>query len=190
MLSEAAENFAFSYSSRAKPLTTRMPRTFSSTDSFIRSYLWKTARKAGIAFLAISTRPRISAGTTTTKVSDSVPPMRQAMTMAKTNISGARTAMRMAIMKAICTLVISVVIRVTREAVEKRSMFSKEKRWIRSNTSRRTLRAKPAEARAPKKPAPPPQARDSTAITTRIRPRRTTSFMGTPALMSLTRSAV
>ena len=78
-----------------------MPRTFSSTDSFIRSYLWKTARKAGIAFLAISSNPAISTGTTTTKVRDRVPPIRQAMMMEKMNISGERTAMRMAIIKAI-----------------------------------------------------------------------------------------
>ena len=127
-----------------------MPRTFSSTDSFIRSYLWKTARKAGMALRAMSSSPAISTGMTTTKVMASVPPMRQAMMTAKTNISGARTAMRMAIMKAICTFVMSVVRRVTSEAVEKRSMFSKEKRWMRSNTSCRTFLAKPAEARAPK----------------------------------------
>ena len=47
--------------------------------------------------------------------------------MAKMNISGARIAMRMIIMKAICTLPMSVVMRVTRDAVEKRSMFSNEK---------------------------------------------------------------
>ena len=70
--------------------------------------------------------------------------------MEKTNISGARTAMRMDIMKAICTLLMSVVRRVTREAVENLSMFSKEKCWMRSNTSRRTLRAKPVEALEPK----------------------------------------
>ena len=46
--------------------------------------------------------------------------------MAKANISGARIAMRMSIMKAICTLPMSVVMRVTSEAEEKRSMFSKE----------------------------------------------------------------
>ena len=72
------------------------------------------------------------------------------MTIAKTNISGARTARRMDIMKAICTLLMSVVRRVTSEAVEKRSMFSKEKCWMRSKASRRTLRAKPVEALEPK----------------------------------------
>ena len=127
---------------------------------------------------------------TTTKVIASRPPMRQAITIEKTNISGARTAMRIAIIKAIWTLVMSVVRRVTSEAVEKRSIFSKEKAWMRSNTSRRTLRAKPAEARAPKKPAPPPQARLKSAIATRIRPSLTTSAIGTEALISLTRSAV
>ena len=106
------------------------------------------------------------------------------------SISGARTAARMVIMKAICTLLMSVVMRVTSEAVENLSIFSKLKLWMRSNTSRRTLRAKPVEAFAPVSAAPPPKESDTSAITTRITPRRTTSVIGAPALMSLTRSAV
>ncbi len=72
---EAAANFCFSKLSRAKPFTTRIPRTFSSMDSFIRSYLRNTARKAGMACFAIVSRPTISTGTTTTKVVASLPPM-------------------------------------------------------------------------------------------------------------------
>ena len=96
----------------------------------------------------------------------------------------------MVIMKAICTLLMSVVRRVTREAVENLSMFSKEKRWIRAKASCRTLRAKPVEAREPMKPPPAPQHREISAMPTRMSPTRTTSFIGAPALMSLTRSAV
>ena len=44
--------------------------------------------------------------------------------------SGARTAMRMISMNACCTLVISVVRRVTSEELEKRSMLANEKVWI------------------------------------------------------------
>lgn len=40
--------------------------------------------------------------------------------------------MRMSIMKVICTLLISVVMRVTSEAEEKRSIFSNEKLCMRS----------------------------------------------------------
>ena len=84
----------------------------------------------------------------------------------------------------------SVVIRVTSDGAEKRSMFSKEKRWIRSKISRRRFRAKPAEALAPAKPAAAPQASDSSAISTSTSPSRTTDCISTPALMRLTSSAV
>ena len=94
-----------------------------------------------MACLAMFSRPKTSTGTTTTKVRASLPPMMKAMVMAKRNISGARTATRMIIMKAIWTLDTSVVMRVTRDAEEKRSMFSKEKSCTRTNMSRRRLRA-------------------------------------------------
>ena len=80
-----------------------MARTFSSMDSFIRSYFLNTARKAGIAFLAIMISPKSSTGITTTKVIARLPPIRNAITTAKTSISGARTAARIVIMKAIWT---------------------------------------------------------------------------------------
>ena len=75
MSPEAAANFCFSKPSREKLLTTRIPRTFSSMDSFIRSYLRKTARKAGIACRAMVISPTASTGTTTMKVVASAPPM-------------------------------------------------------------------------------------------------------------------
>ena len=57
------------------------------------------------------------------------------MMTAKRNISGARTAMRMHIMNAICTLLTSVVMRVTSEAEENLSIFSKAKPCTRVKTS-------------------------------------------------------
>ena len=54
------------------------------------------------------------------------PPIMYAIMMEKISIRGARTAVRMIIIYAICTLLTSVVIRVTREAEENLSMFSKE----------------------------------------------------------------
>ena len=57
------------------------------------------------------------------------------MMIAKRNISGARTAMRMHTMNAICTLLTSVVMRVTSEADENLSIFSKAKLCTRVKTS-------------------------------------------------------
>ena len=72
---EAAANFCFSYPSRAKPLTTRIARTFSSTDSLSLSYLRNTARNAGIALRAIRRSPITSTGTIMRNVVASAPPM-------------------------------------------------------------------------------------------------------------------
>ena len=116
-------------------MTTRIARTFSSMDSLSRSYFLNTARNAGMAFFAIRKRPNTSTGITITKVSASLPPMINAIMTANRNISGERTAMRMSIMKVICTLLISVVMRVTSEAEEKRSIFSNEKLCMRANIS-------------------------------------------------------
>ena len=98
MSSAAFRNFSFSYSSREKPLTTRIPRTFSSTDSFSLSYLRKTRLKAGMALRVMRIRPPIITGSTKTNVAASFPPMMKAMMTAKTSISGERTAVRMTIM--------------------------------------------------------------------------------------------
>ena len=52
------------------------------------------------------------------------------MTKAKISTSGERTAMRMSIMNACWTLVISVVRRVTSEELENASMLAKLNVWI------------------------------------------------------------
>ena len=75
ILCEAAANFCFSYPSRAKPLTTRIARTFSSTDSLSLSYLRNTARNAGIALRAIRRSPITSTGMIMRNVVASAPPM-------------------------------------------------------------------------------------------------------------------
>ena len=54
-----------------------------------------------------------------------LPPMAYAMVKAKTSTSGERTAMRMSIIKACCTLLMSVVRRVTSEELENSSMLAK-----------------------------------------------------------------
>ena len=61
---------------------------------------------------------------------------------------GQRTAMRMIIMKAIITLVTSVVRRVMMPPVENLSMLEKENFCTFLYISRRRLRAKPVDARA------------------------------------------
>ena len=75
-----------------------MARTFSSIDSFNRSYFLKTLRNAGIAFFATRNSPTIRSGTTITNVPASAPPMIYAMVIEKTNISGHRIAVRISIM--------------------------------------------------------------------------------------------
>ena len=57
---DTLENFSFSYSSRTKDLTTRMPLTFSCTELFIASYFLKIRRKKGMTkrIMAIITTNR------------------------------------------------------------------------------------------------------------------------------------
>ena len=127
ILSDAAANFFFSYSSLAKPFTTRIARTFSSTDSLSLSYFLNTARNAGSACFAIIRSPKTRNGTMITKVIASLPPMINAIVIANRNITGALTAMRIHIINAIWILLMSVVILVTSEAAENLSIFSNAK---------------------------------------------------------------
>ncbi len=96
--------------------------------------------------------------------------MRMDIVMAKTSIRGERTAVRMIIIKAICTLVTSVVRRVTREEVENLSMFENEKLWTLANRSCRRFRAKPAPAEAANQPERMPQLMEPMAISTSSAP--------------------
>ena len=73
-----------------------------------------------------SARPMPSSGMVTRKIMARRPPITKPITNEKTSISGPRMATRMIIMKDICTLTTSVVIRVTRLDTENLSMFSKE----------------------------------------------------------------
>ena len=81
----------------------------------------------GSALRTIMIRPKARNGTTTTNISASFPPMIQAITMENRNISGPRTATRIIIIKAFCTLKTSVVMRVTSDEDENLSMFSNAK---------------------------------------------------------------
>ena len=75
----------------------------------------------------MSRNPSASNGMTTANVKASQPPMTVAMTTEKISISGLRTAVRISIMKAICTLATSVVIRVTSDEEENLSMLANVK---------------------------------------------------------------
>ena len=100
--------------------------TFSSMDSLRRSYFLNTARKAGIAFLPMSISPNARKGTTITNIVAREPPIIYDMMIENTSISGHLTAVRMIIMNDICTLLTSVVMRVTSDEDENLSIFSKE----------------------------------------------------------------
>lgn len=178
--SAAAPNFFFSWSSREKPFTTRIPRTFSSMDSFSRSYLRNTERKAGIAFLAIMSSPKTSTGMMITKEVASAPPIMNAMIIEKISISGARTAVRIVIIYASCAFDTSVVRRVTSDEDEKRSIFANEKRCMLANMSLRIFFAKPADASALVLPAIAPAQSEQSASTMSRPPRESIKRMSVP----------
>ena len=87
------------------------------------------------------------------------------MTKAQTMVTGAFAATRSIIMIAFCTFTTSVVMRVTRLFVEKRSMFVKEKSCIRSNIASRRFLESPEEALTDSQPLSAPNTRHSSAIT-------------------------
>ena len=76
-----------------------------------------------MALRTIISSTAIRNGTITTKVSASFPPIINAIVMANISISGALMAVRISIMKDICTLFTSVVILVTRDEEENLSIF-------------------------------------------------------------------
>ena len=84
-------------------------------------------RKIGKATSTMAARIRARSGTIPRKMRAIWTLMRHAITMEKMIMRGTRTAIRMSMPKAFCTLVTSVVMRVTSEEVEKRSMSANEK---------------------------------------------------------------
>ncbi len=104
-----------------------MACTFSCTELFRRSYFLNTALNSGIANFAIRSRPKLSSGMAAANTNASSLPTLMDMMTEKISISGARTAVRMIIIKAICTFDTSVVRRVTSEDVENWSMLANEK---------------------------------------------------------------
>ena len=116
-------------------MTTRIAATFSCTELFKASYFLKIRRKIGKAMSTIAARMMASTGTIPRKMSAIWTLIRHAMTMEKMIMSGTRTAIRIIIPNAFCTFVTSVVMRVTSEEVEKRSMSANEKSCTLKNRS-------------------------------------------------------
>ena len=111
---------------------------------------------------------------------------RTAMTVAAMSISGARTSVRMTIMKDCCTFVTSVVRRVTSEAVENLSTLANEKPCTLRKRPARRFFAKPALASAANHPESAPMERERHAMAIISRPRRKmneTSPLAMPMLM-------
>ena len=85
-----------------------------------------TRRNRGVAARITRNSPMLKIGMVNRKIIASRPPMINPMANEKTSIRGQRIATRIIIMYAICTFMMSVVIRVTRLETENLSMFSKE----------------------------------------------------------------
>ena len=132
---EARLNFLVSCSSVTKDLTTRIAAMFSCTELFSASYFLKMRLNSGNTYRTIPNRIAAKKGTMIRKISAISELIRQAITTEKIIISGTRTAIRISIPKAFCTLVTSVVIRVTREEVENLSMSAKENSCTLKNMS-------------------------------------------------------
>ena len=181
---DAVRNLVVSCSSVTKDLTTRIAATFSCTELFRASYFLKMRRKIGKATRTMTARTIARTGTIPRKISAIEELIRHAMTTEKTIMSGTRTAMRISIPKAFWTLVTSVVMRVTREDVEKRSMSAKEKSWTAKKRSWRRFFARPTDAVAEKRAASRPQASEAKAKLTRMIPRRMTGTRETPSRAS------
>ena len=126
-----------------------------------------------------------SSGSMTMKMSASRGLIIRVIMIEKMTMRGTRTATRMIIWYAFWMFVTSVVMRVTSEDAEKRSMSAKEKSWTRKNRSWRRLRARPAAAVAARTPDMTPHASETIDMTTRARPIRRIGPMAPPVRVSM-----
>ena len=164
------KNFPFSRSSRTKDFTTRMAFRSSCTTRFRPSVAFCREVKKGPTYRSTMNTISASSGRITRKIWLSCRLMRRAITRAVMSITGARTSIRIPIIRVICTDETSLVSRVMREAVEKCSMLEKEKRCTCRYSAARTLEPKPMPALAASAAAPTPNARQIRAISTIFRP--------------------
>ena len=169
MPSLAALNFDFSYSSRTYDLTTLIPETFSCTEALRASYFLNTLVKTFIAARMIKNNPNPTSGMSPIKMKAIKPPLMNAITAENIIISGALTTIRIIIAKAICTCETSVVILVTKEAIENLSILANENVCNFSYKSCLKLVAKPTEAFAAVLPPKIPHASETRDMPTRVR---------------------
>ena len=139
----ALSNLDISWSSRTKAFTTRMASTFSCTTPFRASTWRRICLKSFAARVMRTLRNTLRMTIATRKMILSFLWMRKHIARAETMFSGARKEVRSSIWKAFWMLDTSVVIRVTRPAVENLSMSEKEKRWMFSYIARRRFAARP-----------------------------------------------
>ena len=123
-------NFRRSWSSRTKAFTTRTPIKFSCKTLFRPSMRFcMTSNNLVHTFISTAITPTIT-GMTTSSTSASRAFRARAMDMAAASITGARTSIRRPIASIMVIAFTSLVIRVMRDAEEKRSMSANEKSWI------------------------------------------------------------
>ena len=163
-------NFSFSCASRTKDFTTRMAFRSSCTTRFSWSVAPCKEVKNGPTRLMTMTTAMTSRGMTIRNTWLSRWLMIRAITSAVTSMVGARTSIRIPINVVICTEATSLVSRVTRLAVEKRSMLAKEKRCTCSYSAFRSAAPKPMDALAASAAAPTPQPSASSAMMTIFSP--------------------
>ena len=92
----------------------------------MRSYFFSMALKRGKAIFEMTAMVMPRNGIAASMMTDSSPLMRTAISVARTSIIGERAMSRIIIWKDCWTLVMSLVRRVTREAVENLSIFLAE----------------------------------------------------------------
>ena len=120
--------------------------------------------------------PKARNGTVTKKITGRVELTKKLITIEKISISGLLIAVRISIIKANCTLVISVVRRVTSDDELNLSMFEKENFCTFSNISLLKFLAKPADALAQNLPPSIPAINETIAAPTIIKPYKIIPF--------------
>ena len=121
--------------------------------------------------------PQASTGMATANTSESVPPLCHTMIMAKMNMMGALTQMRIIIWNDICTFCTSVVILVISDGVENLSISAKENDMTLAYSSCLMFLANPDEALdALQAPSMPNESESIAAATSMMLTRLTTSI--------------
>ena len=164
-------NFFRSWSSRTKAFTTRMATRFSWSTLFSPSIFFCMASKSLVhTFMSTAIASTIR-GMTTRRITASRALRYRLTPRAAMSITGARTSIRRPMASIMVMAFTSLVMRVMREAEEKRSMSAKEKSCTLLNRHCRRLPPKPWLAKAAYLAASTPQAIETAARTSIAAPR-------------------